>query len=88
MTLMLTLLTLAPPTDAQPDPWAADFAAQRPIETILSGPAASVVGALHLASIDDGVVVDIGGTTTDAAVIRNGRPTIAEGGAVVAGYRR
>lgn len=65
----------------------ADFAARRPIETVLSGPAASVVGALHLASINNGLVVDIGGTTTDVAVIRGGRPAIAESGATVGGHR-
>jgi len=65
----------------------ADFAAQRPIETVLSGPAASVIGALHLAGLHDGVVVDIGGTTSDAAVIVQGRPSITVGGAVVGTHR-
>jgi len=65
----------------------AAFAAARPIETILSGPAASVIGALHLAQLDDGLVADIGGTTTDVAVIADGRPAIAEGGAVVGQHR-
>ena len=65
----------------------AAFAGERPIETILSGPAASVVGALHLAGLDSGLVVDIGGTTTDVAVISNGRPKITSAGAVVGGHR-
>ena len=47
-----------------------DFVAQRPVETILSGPAASLVGAAHLAAADDAVIADIGGTTTDIAVVR------------------
>ncbi|MDA0336120.1 MAG: hydantoinase/oxoprolinase family protein [bacterium] len=47
----------------------ADFALERPVETILSGPAASVVGAWHLAGQRDAWVVDIGGTTTDIAVL-------------------
>lgn len=65
----------------------AEFAEQRPIETVLSGPAASVTGALHLGTQRDGLVVDIGGTTTDVAVIRDGRPAIADRGAVVGGHR-
>lgn len=65
----------------------AEFAAARPIETVLSGPAASVIGALHLADLSSGLVADIGGTTTDVAVIEAGRPTIAPRGAVVGGYR-
>ena len=65
----------------------AAFAGARPIETILSGPAASVIGALHLAGLRDGLVADIGGTTTDVAVITNGRPSITDGGAVVGSHR-
>lgn len=65
----------------------AAFAGARPIETILSGPAASVIGALHLAGLTDGLVADIGGTTTDVAVITDGRPSITDGGAVVGSHR-
>lgn len=65
----------------------ADFAGMRPIETVLSGPAASVIGALHLAELASGLVADIGGTTTDVAVITNGRPRITDGGAVVGQHR-
>ncbi|MBD9374424.1 hydantoinase/oxoprolinase family protein [Rhizobium sp. ARZ01] len=59
----------------------------RPIETILSGPAASLVGARHLSGLDDAVVSDIGGTTTDVAVLDQGRPRLDADGAVVGGYR-
>ena len=59
----------------------------RPIETILSGPAASLVGARHLTGLDDAVVSDIGGTTTDVAVLDGGRPKLDAEGAVVGGYR-
>jgi N-methylhydantoinase A/oxoprolinase/acetone carboxylase beta subunit len=59
----------------------------RPIETILSGPAASLVGARFLTGLDQAVVSDIGGTTTDVAVLDQGRPKLAEEGAVVGGYR-
>lgn len=59
----------------------------RPIETILSGPAASLVGARYLTGLDNAVVSDIGGTTTDVAVLDDGRPRLDAEGAVVGGYR-
>ncbi len=59
----------------------------RPIETILSGPAASLVGARYLTGLDAAVVSDIGGTTTDVAVMEDGRPRLDADGAVVGGYR-
>lgn len=61
--------------------------AQRPIETVLSGPAASIVGAAHLTGIDDFILSDIGGTTTDVGIVRAGRPRLARDGARVAGWR-
>ncbi|TWG92413.1 N-methylhydantoinase A/oxoprolinase/acetone carboxylase beta subunit [Mesorhizobium sp. J18] len=65
----------------------AGFARQRPIETILSGPAASLVGARHMTGLDDAIVSDIGGTTTDVAVLDKGRPRIDPEGATVGGFR-
>lgn len=62
-------------------------ALRSPVETILSGPAASVVGALHLSGIEDALVADMGGTTTDIAPIAGGRPSLAPAGASVGGYR-
>jgi N-methylhydantoinase A/oxoprolinase/acetone carboxylase beta subunit len=59
----------------------------RPIETILSGPAASLVGARHLTGLDNAVISDIGGTTTDIAVLDNGRPRLDREGATVGRYR-
>src|SRR5690606_37706869 len=59
----------------------------RPIETILSGPAASLVGARYLTGLDRAIVSDIGGTTTDIAVLEGGLPRLAEDGAVVGGHR-
>ncbi|MQW85665.1 hydantoinase/oxoprolinase N-terminal domain-containing protein [Sinorhizobium saheli] len=59
----------------------------RPIETILSGPAASLVGARYLTGLENAVVSDIGGTTTDVAVLEAGRPRLDAEGAVVGGFR-
>lgn len=65
----------------------AAFARRRPIETILSGPAASIVGARHLTGLDQAIVSDIGGTTTDVAVLEAGRPRLDPDGARVGGMR-
>ena len=65
----------------------ADYAADRPVETVLSGPAASVTGARFLSGCENGVVVDIGGTTTDIAGLRHGECTVSEEGAVLSGWR-
>ncbi|MER9593157.1 hydantoinase/oxoprolinase family protein, partial [Mesorhizobium australicum] len=65
----------------------AAFARQRPIETILSGPAASLVGARHMTGLDNAIVSDIGGTTTDVAVLDKGRPRLDPEGATVGGFR-
>jgi N-methylhydantoinase A/oxoprolinase/acetone carboxylase beta subunit len=60
---------------------------ERPIETILSGPAASIVGARWLTGESDALVSDIGGTTTDVALLRGGLPEIDPQGARVGPYR-
>ena len=65
----------------------AEFALQRPIETILSGPAASLVGAHFLTDMDNAIVSDIGGTTTDIAILHEGQPRIDGEGATVGGHR-
>jgi len=60
---------------------------EKPIETIFSGPAASAIGARWLSGEDDGVVIDIGGTTVDVAILRNGLPTLAKSGVSVGKWR-
>lgn len=60
---------------------------ERPIETILSGPAASIVGARWLTGAQDALVSDIGGTTTDIALLKGGLPEIDPEGAEVGGFR-
>ncbi len=64
-----------------------DQARAGPIETILSGPAASIVGARWLTGAEHALVSDIGGTTTDVAMLRDGRPAIDPDGARVGRYR-
>ena len=55
-----------------------------PVETIFSGPAASIMGVLALTeSGQTSVVVDIGGTTTDLALILSGQPLLSSKGARV-----
>ena len=65
----------------------AKMALEQPVETILSGPAASVVGARYLSNVGDAFVIDMGGTTTDIAALHNGRPVLNLEGAWV-GSRR
>ena len=62
-------------------------ARERPIETILSGPAASIVGARWMTGAEHALVSDIGGTTTDVALLKDGRPAIDPAGARVGPYR-
>lgn len=65
----------------------ADVAREKPIETILSGPAASIAGASWLTGEDNALVSDIGGTTTDVCLLQGGRPKIDPQGARVGPYR-
>lgn len=58
-----------------------------PVETIFSGPAASTLGAMSLSPRGQtSVVADIGGTTTDLALILSGEPLLASKGAKVEKY--
>ena len=56
-----------------------ELAEVRPVETILSGPAASVCGGQGFAESRDALVIDMGGTTTDVSVVRAGEPIVADG---------
>ncbi|HXG05870.1 MAG TPA: hydantoinase/oxoprolinase family protein [Nitrososphaera sp.] len=48
----------------------------KPIITVLSGPAASVAGALLHLRVIDGVFIEVGGTSTNVCIIKDGRPEI------------
>jgi N-methylhydantoinase A/oxoprolinase/acetone carboxylase beta subunit len=65
----------------------AGLSLDRPVETILSGPAASVLAGRSFCGREDYIVVDMGGTTTDVSIVRGGRPVMAEGGIQIGGWR-
>lgn len=64
-----------------------EFAARTPVETIHSGPAASAMGGRFLSHLDDILIVDVGGTTTDLALIQAGQVAVSEEGATVSDYK-
>ena len=53
----------------------AETAARFPVWCFASGPTNSMRGAAFLSGLDDGVVVDVGGTTTDIGYLKGGFPT-------------
>lgn len=63
------------------------LALEYPIETILSGPAASVVGSLYLSGERTACIADMGGTTTDIALVSEGRLLLNRDGATVGGWQ-
>ena len=65
----------------------AEMAKERPVETVLSGPSASVAGARHLTGIKDAIIVDMGGTTTDTAALVDNQVSLNENGSNVGGHR-
>ncbi|WNY23771.1 hypothetical protein MmiHf6_10860 [Methanimicrococcus hongohii] len=59
----------------------------RPVESIFSGPASSLVGASHLTGDKTCVTIDVGGTSTDISMIVDGIPNISDTGATVGGWK-
>ena len=58
---------------------------RQPVQTVLSGPAAGVVGALSIArasGLPDIISIDVGGTSADICVVRGGRPEITKDGTI------
>ena len=58
---------------------------RQPVQTVLSGPAAGVVGALSIAravGLEDIISIDVGGTSADICLVRGGRPEITKDGAI------
>jgi N-methylhydantoinase A/oxoprolinase/acetone carboxylase beta subunit len=64
-----------------------DYARMYPVFTIASGPTNSLRGAAFLSGIKDAVVVDVGGTTTDVGILRNGFPRESTQAMQVGGVR-
>ena len=64
-----------------------NFTAVRPVETLLCGPAASVMGGIELTNEKDCLIIDMGGTTTDIAIVKNGIPLKAKNGINVGKWR-
>ena len=62
-------------------------AIEKPIGTVLSGPAASVIGACQLSGLDNAIIADMGGTTTDIAVVSNGQPELSDDGARIGDWQ-
>jgi len=65
-----------------------DLARKLPVESILSGPAASIMGIISLCDItEDSIILDIGGTTTDIAVFASGAPLLERDGVALNAHR-
>ena len=59
-----------------------------PVQTILSGPAASIMGIASMTRCDtDAIALDIGGTTTDISVFADGVPLLEAFGVTIEGHK-
>ena len=65
----------------------AEFASRFPVLTISSGPTNSMRGAAFLSGVSDGIVVDVGGTSTDVGALVKGFPREAAVAVSIAGIR-
>lgn len=63
------------------------MARTQPVETLLCGPAASVIGGCELAGEENAILVDMGGTTTDLALVRLNAPVVAKHGIMIGQYQ-
>lgn len=66
---------------------AEEYARQKPVETMISGPAASVAGGIYLTGEKDCIIIDMGGTTSDLAVVEDGRPGLTREGANIGKWK-
>src|SRR6185312_3010840 len=65
----------------------AETARRFPVRTFASGPTNSMRGAAYLSAVQDAIVLDIGGTTTDAGALTHGFPREAGAAVAVGGVR-
>ena len=56
-----------------------DNALAYPVKTILSGPAASIMGGRAMADCPNSLIIDMGGTTTDISIVKNNEPALTDG---------
>ena len=56
------------------------YALNHPVETLLCGPAASVMGGAYLGHYPKSVIIDMGGTTSDIALVKDHLPVRADNG--------
>jgi N-methylhydantoinase A/oxoprolinase/acetone carboxylase beta subunit len=63
------------------------LAMKQPLTTVLSGPAASVIGACALSGAGNAIVADMGGTTTDIAIVSNGQPELGSKGVRIGSWK-
>ena len=62
-------------------------ALSQPVGTVLSGPAASVVGACAMSGLENAIIADMGGTTTDIAVVTDGQPELSSDGVRIGDWK-
>src|SRR5262249_53588876 len=58
---------------------------RQPVQTVLSGPAAGVIGAVSVAraaGFGDIISIDVGGTSADICLVRDGRPEVTKDGMI------
>lgn len=60
---------------------------KRAVETLLCGPASSIMGGMALTGEENSIIIDMGGTTTDMAIVRGGMPVIAGEGIDIGKWR-
>ena len=63
------------------------FSRDKPVETLLCGPAASIAGGSFLSGEKNCLIVDMGGTTSDLAIVKDGIPKRTSEGATVGKWR-
>ncbi|MDR0459072.1 MAG: hydantoinase/oxoprolinase family protein [Coriobacteriales bacterium] len=65
----------------------ANLSLARPVETILSGPAASVLAGRDFTERENYIIIDMGGTTTDVSVVVDSQPVMAHDGILIGGWQ-
>lgn len=63
------------------------YSKMKPVETILSGPASSVTGGINITDEQNCMIIDMGGTTTDISIVKNGIPLNADSGVKIGSWK-